>query len=71
MLTKRNMQPWKSTSADHVIHKHGYSKHEMRELMEKANLTNFGWKEMDGSVNIEFESKTMNRRLFLAKAAKA
>ena len=55
--------------ADHTIHKHGFSMQEMKDMMEKAGLVDFGWRQMPEKVEMRMdESNPIYRTVFLARA---
>ena len=64
-------QGWGASPADETIYKRGFSEAEMREMMEKHGLGEFGWKVMPERVEIKFqEDSPVYRMAFLARAAK-
>ena len=65
-------QGWElPTRAEHTIHKHGFSKSEMKGLMEGHGLGGFGWREMPERLEMEVhKDKPVSRKGFLARAVK-
>lgn len=63
-------QEWVPTSADPTIHKRGFCESEMREMMERCGLGDFGWKEMPERLEMKFSEHTVLKRGFLARAVK-
>ena len=62
---------WHPTDADHVIHKHGFVEGEMKDMMERHGLGEFGWSLKRETVDFKMEEDMpMNRKIFLARAAK-
>ena len=59
------------TGADHTIRKHGFSKFEMKAMMEECGLRDFRWSEMAERVEMLLhEDRPISKRFFLARAAK-
>lgn len=59
------------TGAERTIRKHGFSEGEMRGMMERRGLGEFGWKEMPERLELKFhEDRPIFRKVFLARAAK-
>ncbi|KAL8792792.1 MAG: hypothetical protein Q9195_004605 [Heterodermia aff. obscurata] len=63
------VQTQHDSPAEHTIHKHAFSKDEMKEMMEDAGLVDFEWKEMPGKVALRMdENHPVFRTMFLARA---
>lgn len=68
---EKEQQGWLPTGAEHTISKHGFSKMDMKEMMEEHGLKDFGWREMPEPVEVKsHHDKLISRRGFLARATK-
>lgn len=62
---------WVASDADKTMHKRGFSQGEMREMMERQGLREFGWMVLPERSEIRFhEDKPMYRTGFMARATK-
>ncbi len=71
-IEEEKEQGWQMPpGAEHTIHKHGFSEGEMKELMERHGLVDFGWREIPERLEVPLhEDEPISRKGFLARAAK-